>query len=278
VILELIEHCLTPCSLTARSMGFLTSTIQVRSRYKRCRQAWQPHLERTRAAILEAARRAAGRRVALLFGAGLLHDIPLRELAAGFEEVVLADIVHSLPCRLAALRFPNVRLLALDVTGVMAQLPLVAKRPSTPLPASAPKAFLEEARLDLTVSVNLLSQLGWVPGLFLEGKIPDGQLAAFQRSLVLAHLEYLRRLPGHSALITDVSWAARPREGGAAPREWGVLQGVALPEPDCGWEWAIAPAPERELSVDYAAKVQGYLDWKRAVAGWAGGICAEGSG
>lgn len=259
-------------------MGFLTSTIQVRSRYKRCKQAWQPHLERTRAAILDAAGRASRRRMALLFGAGLLHDIPLRELAAGFEEVVLADIVHSLPCRLAALRFPNVRLLTLDVTAVMDRLPQVRRKPSTPLPVSAPVAFLGETRLDFTVSVNVLSQLGWVPGLFLEGKVPGAQLTAFQRSLVLAHLEYLRRLPGHSALITDASWSARPREAGAATREWGVLQGVSLPEADCAWEWAIAPAPERERDADYAAKVRGYLDWKRAAAGWAGGFCAEGSG
>lgn len=258
-------------------MGFLTSTIQVRSRYKRCRQAWQPHLERTRAAILKAAGQATGRRIALLFGAGLLHDIPLRELAAAFEEVVLADIVHSLPCRLAALRFPNVRLETLDVTGVMARLPSVAKRPATPLPASAPTAFLEEPRLDFTVSVNLLSQLGWVPGVFLGDKIPSGPLAVFQRNLVLAHLKYLSGLPGHTALITDVSWLARPLEGGAAPREWGVLQGVSLPEPDCAWEWAIAPAPERERGADYAAKVRCYLDWKHAAAGWAGGICAEGA-
>ncbi len=259
-------------------MGFLTSTIQVRSRYKRCKQAWQPHLDRTRAAILEAAGRAPSRRMALLFGAGLLHDIPLRELAAEFEEVVLADIVHSLPCRVAALRFPNVRLRTIDVTGVMARLPRVRRRPSIPLPASAPEWFLDEARLDFTVSVNVLSQLGWVPGLFLEGKVPAAPLATFQRSLVLAHLEYLSRLPGHSALITDVSWSARPRGTGAATREWGVLQGVALPKADCAWEWAIAPAPERERAADYAAKVQCYLDWKRAAALGGGGICAGGTG
>lgn len=273
VIFEFIEHCLTPCTWTARSMGFLTSTIQVRARYKRCRAAWQPHLERTRASILAAAGRAPGRRMAVLFGAGLPHDIPLRELAAEFEEVILADIVHSLPSRLAALRFPNVRLLTLDVTGVMAQLPRVRRRPSTPLPASEPVAFLGESRLDFTVSVNLLSQLGWVPGLFLEGKVPGAQLIEFQRSLVLAHLEYLRSLPGHSALITDVSWSARPREAEAAAREWGVLQGVALPEADDAWEWAIAPAPERERAADYAARVHCYLDWKRAAAVGADGIC-----
>ncbi len=249
-------------------MGFLTSTIQVRSRYKRCRDAWRPHLERTRAAILEAAKRATGQRVALLFGAGLLHDIPLRELSDHFEEVLLADIVHSLPNRLAALRFRNVRLLTVDVTGVMAQLSRLRRQPDAGLPTSAPGMFLEESRLDLVVSVNLLSQLGWVPGLYLEATRSETMVADFQKSLVLAHLEYLRRLPGHVSLITDVRWHTRPHQSGPPPREWGVLQGVNLPEPDLSWDWAIAPAPERERGVDYAATVYGYLDWKRAAAEW----------
>jgi hypothetical protein len=81
---------------------------------------------------LAAAERAPGRRKALLFGAGLLHDIPLRALAARFEEVVLADIVHALPSRLAARRFPNVRLLTLDVTGVMGELPRLRAQSGRP--------------------------------------------------------------------------------------------------------------------------------------------------
>jgi hypothetical protein len=263
VILELLEHCFTPCSWTARSQGFLTSSIQVRARYQRCRAAWLPHLERTRAALLLAAKLAPGRRKALLFGAGLLHDIPLRELSERFEEVVLADIVHALPSRLAALRFPNVRLLTLDVTGVMGELPRLRASQDAPLPASAPRAFLGDGRLDFVASVNLLSQLGWIPGRVLGGLRPEAELAAFQRSLVLAHLEYLRQLPGHAALITDVRWRARPHTpAGGAEREWEVLQGVALPEPDQAWDWEIAPAPERERGVDYAARVHCYADWK----------------
>lgn len=258
-------------------MGFLTSSIQVRSRYERCKEAWHPHLERTRATILEAVRQAKSRRKALLFGAGLLHDIPLRELAAAFEEVLLADIVHSLPSRLAALRFRNVRILTLDVTCVMSKLSRLRKNPAARLPSSEPGMFLEESQLDLVLSVNLLSQLGWVPGRFLEGRKSEAEVAGFQRHLLVAHLEYLRRFRGHVALITDVRWHARPHGSALAPREWGVLHGLRLPTPDFCWEWAIAPAPERERAVDYATTVHGYLDWKRAAAGWDWGE-AEGGG
>jgi hypothetical protein len=273
VILELLEHCFTPCSWLARSMGFLTSSIQVRARYQRCRAAWHPHLERTRTAILTAAGLATGRRKALLFGAGLLHDIPLRELSDSFEEVVLADIVHALPSRVAAMRFSNVRLLTLDVTGVMWELPRLRDSPNARLPASMPQAFLKDERLDFSVSVNLLSQLGWIPGRVLGGTRPEAELAKFQKGLVLAHLEYLRKLPGHSALVTDVRWSARPhpQTGDAEGREWEVLQGLALPEPDCAWDWQIAPAPERERGVDYAARVHAYSDWKQSADLFCGG-------
>jgi hypothetical protein len=249
-------------------MGFLTSTIQVRSRFNRCRNSWRPHLERTKTAILEAAGRAANRRRALLFGAGLLHDIPLRELSASFEEVILADIVHSLPSRLATRRFGNVQLLQLDVTGVMRELPGLRNRPDIALPVSSPDAFLGDARLDLVVSVNLLSQLGWVPGRYLNGTRTEPEISAFQRNLVIAHTEYLFRLPGHVSLVTDVLWKTHPLDGAQGAREWGVLQGVELPAPDSVWDWRIAPAPERERAVDYTATVHAYADWKRAAAGW----------
>jgi hypothetical protein len=219
---------------------------------------------------LASAERAPGRRKALLIGAGLLHDIPLGALAARFEEVVLADIVHSLPSRLAVLRFPNVRLLTLDVTGVMRELSRLRDNPEVRLPASKPQAFLEDRRLDFTASVNLLSQLGWVPGQVLDGARPEAELAAFQRGLIEAHLEYLRQLPGHTSLITDARWRAQPLAQGGEAREWGVLYNVHLPEPDSAWDWRIAPAPERERRVDYTAKVHWYADWKAGPKGVCG--------
>jgi hypothetical protein len=195
----------------------------------------------------------------------MLHDIPLSELAATFEEVVLADIVHSLPVRYAVRRLPNVRLLPLDVTGVVESLATFRKHPDAPLPDSRPRAFLEDDRLDFTVSVNLLSQLGWVPGLFLRGLLPATAVAAFQKDLVSAHLDYLGSLPGLTSLITDVRWRAQPHAPEVPHREWGVLHGVQLPEPEWEWDWSIAPAPERERDTDYTARVYAYGDWKESV-------------
>ena len=124
--------------------------------------------------------------------------------------------------------------------------------------------------MDFAVSVNLLSQLSWVPGRFLGGVRPEAEVAAFQVQLIHSHLEYLRRLPGHTALITDTFWRAEPpvkghSVGGAGEVPvWDVLSGVALPEPESEWDWLIAPAPERDNMLDYIARVQAYPDWKRS--------------
>jgi len=248
-------------------MGFLKSSIQVRARYKRCQTAWRAHLEQTQAMVLSAAQLAPRRRKALVFGAGLLHDIPLRQLSEMFEQVVLADIVHLWPCRVEALRYGNVSLLNCDATGAIGQLSAAARRSVLPPPASRPVEFLNDPLLDFTVSVNLLSQLGWVPGLFLGKSRPADQIEAMKGQFIAAHLEYLRRLPGHTALITDTVWSALPLnpDGPAAPTEtWDVLSGVCLPEPDHAWSWSIAPAPERSPDIDYIAHVHAYKDWKTA--------------
>lgn len=60
MIVEFLEYTITPCSAIARSMGFLKSSIEVRARYRRCRSAWQAHLDRTRESILEAAKLSKG--------------------------------------------------------------------------------------------------------------------------------------------------------------------------------------------------------------------------
>ena len=271
MIFELLEYCLTPCSWMARSMGFLRSSIEVRSRYARCREQWSPHLARTKEVILEAAQQAKSRRRALIFGAGLVHDIPLAELSSVFGEVFLADIVHTWPCRLAAAQYSNVKLVTLDVTGIMARLGNVLSDASMPLPLSKPDYGLSDSTLDFTVSVNLLSQLSWVPGHFLSGIRSELEVQKMKEQLVRAHLDYLGKLPGHTALITDVSWYSTAAVGTQKAGhdqgeygEWDVLGGVLLPPAEDRWEWCIAPAPERSKYLDYVARVQAYKNWKRS--------------
>ncbi len=261
MLLDLLGYLLTPCSWQARSMGFLTSTLQVQARYRRCRHAWEPHLAMTRRLILEAAHACPQRRKLVIFGAGLLHDIPLRELAGMFREVTLVDLVFPWSSRLSAARFRNVRCLAADVTATIHNLAPAARDPTRPLPVSEPSRFLQEAALDLTVSVNLLTQLPVIPRRYLE-RVPrdEPSLDAWSRHLQSAHLDYLRRLPGRKVLITDTGGLRRDRTG-TIIEQWDNLHGLELPPADLTWEWNLAPAPEADPDLDHLVAVAGYSDW-----------------
>jgi hypothetical protein len=261
MLLDLLEYVITPCSWRARSLGFLTSSLQVQARYRRCRRAWEPHLVRTRGVILEAATRCTERRIAVILGAGLLNDIPLRELAGMFREVVLVDVVFPWASRIHAARFRNVRCLAADVTETAYALPLAARDLRAPLPISKPRLFLTEPSLDLTVSVNLLSQLPFIPTSYLRKRgFSEDALRVWSRHLQDAHLAWLRQLRGHVALITDFGGQHRDRAGGVLEK-WDNLHGLELPADGVRWEWNIAPAPESSPDYDRVVNVVAYAEW-----------------
>ncbi len=263
MILELLEYLMTSCSKTARSMGFLSSSLQVRARYRRCRQAWAPHIQQTRHVILEAADRCRRHRKAVVLGAGLLHDIPLKELSGLFNEVVLVDIVHPWLSRLTARRFRNVTQLSADITGVMEPLRQAVQIPDAPLPVSQPQLFLDDPELDLTLSVNLLSQLSHIPGDLLDGRREGATVDAFLRHLIEAHLDYLCRLHGVTALITDIAMRRELRQESLV-EEWDPLYGVKLPPAESSWQWHLAPSPEIGRGIDLFTTVAAYTDWKGA--------------
>jgi len=263
MILELLEYLMTPCPAAIRSMGFLSSAIKVRARYRRCKRAWSPHIEQTRRIVLEAVNRCRGRRKVVVLGAGLLHDIPLKELSQTFGKVLLVDIVHPLSSRLSTLRFRNVEQISYDVTEVMGQLRHIAHLPGRPLPISRPMKFLDDRELDLTLSVNLLSQLPQVPAEYLYGFRDEATIDTFRKHLIEAHLDYLCHLPGHTALITDVT-VRRMTGSGMYAEEWDALHGVKLPPAESSWEWHLAPSPEVASGMDLSTTVVAYADWKKA--------------
>jgi hypothetical protein len=195
----------------------------------------------------------------LVLGGGLVHDVPVAELCAVFEEVVLVDLVHPLSSRIQTWRWRNLRRLEWDVTGVMDRLP-------DPVDGCEPDLSCGMREVDLVVSVNLLSQICWAPARILEGVWEAAQVERFLAGMVRAHLDALNRVPCAAALITDYAWS-RYDVRTQKTTQWGVLQGVELPGNGLRWDWAIAPAPERERSADFTAQVAGYVDWKQS--GWA---------
>lgn len=266
MLAELVEYLLTPCPRYARKLGYLAEAVAIRARHRRCRAAWQSHLDNTRAAILDAASSSPGRRCAMILGSGALLDIPVGQLADMFERVVLADVVHPLAARWRVRRLSNVCLETVDVSGVLETLAREACIPKTPArenagpspgASGAPEvlaALIREHSPDLLVSANILSQLPLLPlrRLKAAGDLSQPELDAFAAGIMAAHIAALADCPGTACLITDTGW----RESG---RREASLRGAELPPPERAWTWNIAPRPEVHRDRDIVHEVGVFL-------------------
>jgi hypothetical protein len=244
-------------------MGFLTDVRGIQRRYRRVRDQWAEHLNKSRSVILRGARRAEERRKAVVLGGGLLYDVPLAELAGMFREVILVDLVHPWSVRREIRHLQNVRRVAADVTGTIAAAYRVAWDGHLPLPRSEPTLFLDDPEVDFTASVNLLSQLPCMPMAYLtrEGAHPKEEIDEYARDLIRAHIVYLDRLPGRVALVTDFE-RLKITLLGKTVEVRDLFFGVRLPRWGEEWEWKLAPCPEADRSHHYYRRVVGIADWK----------------
>lgn len=246
MIREGVEWLLTPCPRAWRDLGYLSETIAIGARHRRCRTAWAEHLACSRQAVLDAARQAPGRRTALILGSGPLLDVPLAELAGLFRSVILVDALHPLTARWQARRHANVELITADLSGVLEALH--RWQPSETLPPPPPLTLLQRDDLDLVVSLNLLSQLGVLPVEWIEKRagLPGPALAeAYAADLTRAHLGDLARCRARICLIADVEWWRQSPDGTIVERASTIYE-VAPPTAVKEWIWAIAPAPESD--------------------------------
>jgi hypothetical protein len=263
VTLDILRYLLTPYPRAIRAMGFPTEVAGVRARYLRRKTEWAEHLEKSRSVILGGAQRAEQKRKAVILGGGLLHDVPLADLAGMFREVVLVDLIHPLASRWQTRRLRNVRRVTADVTETIAAAYRVAWDADKPLPKSAPKLFLDEPEVDFVASVNLLSQLPCMPIAYLTQQAVHTKEAIneYARDLIRAHLKYLGRMSGRVALITDFERLKIAPSGEVVERR-DLFFGVPWPNRGEEWEWKLAPRPEADRTHHYYRRVVGIPDWK----------------
>lgn len=260
-----LERLFSTCPAHLREMGYLREMVGIRRRWARYPGAWQPHCEQSSALILAAADRCPHRRRAVVLGSGWLHDVPLAELSRRFDEVVLVDLFHPLACRLHARRYRNVHMLAADVTGAVEGVWQAVETPGCPLPRPEHTLFRDDADLDLTISLNLLSQLPCMPERYLRacGRFPETQIGDFSRALIRAHLDYLPTLPGVVALIADHEVARLNRHGKVLEQKT-TLYGVMLPWHGRTWTWTLVPPGRTRRGQGEILTVVGIEDVKTA--------------
>ncbi len=232
------------CPAPARKLGYLREGIAIRSRYRRCRTAWQPHLEHSRKALLDSLQKCSSFRTALVFGSGLLLDIPLDELARRFGKVYLVDVVHLPEVRRAVRRHANVRCIDLDVTGFIEHM---ADLSPERLELPPPEYFLDDPDIDWVASVNLLSQLPLLPQDWLGRRFPeldDATLDAWGTKLMRQHLDYLSAFEAPACLLADMEQVVHDLDGEIVERvDFASRLGLDHAARD-QWRWDIAPPGE----------------------------------
>jgi len=244
MLTEWLTYLAADCPPPARKLGYLRESIGIRSRYRRCKTAWQPHLENSRSALLESLPACSNFRTALVFGSGLLLDIPLAELANRFENVWLADLVHLPEVRRAARRHANVRLLSHDVTGFLERLETISP---TNLCLPPPSEFLADPTIDWVASANLLSQLPLLPLGWLRKRFPEIDGAALEEwgtKLMRQHLDYLAAFAAPVCMLADMEQTAYDQNGNITEHtDFSAKLGLEH-QILTQWRWDIAPPGE----------------------------------
>lgn len=264
MLAEAIHYLLTPASRRARRLGYVTGSVALWARGRRCRAAWADHERRSRAVVAGVVERLPRRRTALVLGSGLCRDVDVPFLAARFASVVLVDVVHPASVRLALRGIGHLRFVEADLTGFA---DLLDGRPG---PRGAPlAAFAADPRIDLVVSANLLSQLPLTPMDRVEEtpSLHPAGAEAFGAAIVAGHLADLAGFGAdvRVVLLTDVEMVERDPAGRETDRI-DLMRGVALPPPAESWDWPVAPAGELRGGVTVVHRVHAHPDFRAAVA------------
>lgn len=245
MISEALTWLTTPAPRWARKAGYLQELIAIRARHRRRRADWAPHLDASQTVIRDAIAMCQKRRQVLVYGSGLLLDIPLEDLAEAFETVILIDAVHLRETKEIAHRFGNVHCVEADISGVTASLLTETIRTEDSFPCPASPETNNEKPVDLVISANLLTQLTETPLQFLRrsGNFSEDTLNTFAQTIMIAHLDHLASLNALCCLIVETEIQFMSNDG-TVERVESPLRGIPLPPADRTWFWEIAPRGE----------------------------------
>lgn len=266
---ELFRYVTVSVPDYVRDMGYLKEVISIESRYERCREGWLSHLEKSRQTVCEALDLCETREKVVVLGSGLLLDLPLRELATNFKEVVLVDILHMPSVKTAVALFDNIKLVTADVTSVAERLYLQRPRPEEPLP-SPDEPFLPECDQDcsLVVSLNLLSQLTYVPVQYLTKRLKwkddSPKLLQWEERVMRAHYKSLMALNCTVCLISDWQMSYLDRHGNEIERYLTVpfLKNI---KPYRQWTWELVPLKRESRRYSVELSVSALLKTKKGL-------------
>lgn len=222
-----------------RSPSEINASVRLWARARRCVGDWAGHEAHSKSAVRDAMNRLTRFKTAVILGSGLLRDVPIEEIAARFETVVLVDLQHLATVRLWVWlkRLGNISYVERDVSG----MDLLTHRPDGAYDALVdPLDFLNAfGEIDLLVSANMLSQMALGVSRALEAGQAD-QVAAV---LIRSHIAALQKRASVSCLITDISYQIIDKAG-KVHEICDLMHGLELSGTGDSWFWTVAPFGE----------------------------------
>ncbi len=255
MLAELALYLATPVPRAVRRHGLLRESVGLWSRGFRHRKVWAEHAHRCKAVVSQSLAGLTRYRTVVVLGSGLVRDVPMDVLVQRFEKVVLVDAVHLWPVRLRWFAERKVHVVTRDLTGLLDQM-----GGDRQMRRAAPLADLQaDARIDLVISANVLSQLP----LPVERALDAGMIrdAGLPRAVLDAHLADLSGFSARICLLTDESYSAINGAGVEIERV-DLLHGVQLPDGGEQWDWPVSPMGEEDKRAAFIHHVRGYPDWK----------------
>lgn len=236
MIVEALQHLMTPAPRHIKKMGYVREAIAIEARYHRCKTHWQPHLEKCKAHILAQAEKLAPNSTIMILGSGGLHDVPVKELRESGHNITCVDIVHLPKVKKAN---KDLTFVTRDVTGLIEPLYKAVKQ-GVQVQVEPEWEFLKTP--DLIISLNLLSQLAM--------KLIDyAELHGIQFSdnVLRTHVNWIKKQNTKALLISDI--AREYNQGKTLLETVPALPNLDLEEPAETWLWNIAPQGEADADI-----------------------------
>lgn len=246
MIFEAVQHFITPAPAYIKKMGYLREAIAIEARAKRCKNAWQTHLDKCKELIANAAGNLSPQSNIMILGSGGLHDVPCDALLKNRHNITCVDIVH-LPKTLK--RNKEFDFVNRDVSGLIKPL-YESVKTGTRVKADPPWELIKTP--DLIISLNLLSQLAMKLIEYAEHQGEDLGIL-FADNVLKAHVDWLKNQNTRVLLISDIY--REYRVGGKIVETVASLPDLNLNEPDQRWYWDIAPKGEADKEISIRHKV-----------------------
>ncbi len=246
MIFEAVQHFFTPAPSYIRKMGYLREAIAIEARAKRCKIAWQPHLDNCKELLINVADKLDPQSNIMILGSGGLHDVPCEALLRNGHNITCVDVVH-LPKTVK--RYKGFRFITRDVSGLIKPLYETVKTGAR-VKADPPWELIKTP--DLIISLNLLSQLAMKLIEYAEHHGKDLGIL-FADNVLKAHVDWLKNQNTRVLLISDIY--REYRVGGKVVETVASLPDLNLNEPDQSWDWNIAPKGEADKEISIRHKV-----------------------